>query len=483
MEKSTAGEMTDGKKELTQKEATDILTRLQVVLKISRVYDSNNQILLKQLEQFIAVLNDALGREGEIVLRLRQNSLYLKGLRVKFDYSNYHVYKYLQNELTSKELAAIEFCPGLTQEEIQRFVAIFNRKDLEAKTAYDKIVNALDVEHVDHISIEKGDPGESTQSREKNAVRLYFSGIYLLKDVFERQKTTGTFNLNLAKRWMQSIFNHLVEDESFIYGLTNIKNFDDYTLNHSINVCILAIALGRRLGLTREELSELGVSSFLHDLGKLDIPREILDKPAKLDPAERAIIENHVHIGAEKLIQLKSTRRIPIRAIQVALEHHLKADLSGYPRYFKKRSTNLFSKIVKIVDYFDALTTKRVYRSNIFTRDDALSLMKEKSGEEFDPLILKVFVSMIGAYPIGSLVALDTGELGIVFEANPHPAFYHRPKVKIIADGEGNKVDGELVDLTEIAPESKKFRRSIVRSLEADKYGVHPADYFLTKAE
>jgi putative nucleotidyltransferase with HDIG domain len=321
------------------------------------------------------------------------------------------------------------------------------------------------------------------QSREKNAIRLYFSGIYLLKEVFERQKTTGTFNLNLAKRWMQSIFNHIVDDESFIYGLTNIKNFDEYTLNHSINVCILAIALGRRLGLTREELSDLGVSSFLHDLGKLDIPREILDKPAQLDPAERAIIENHVHIGAEKLIQLKSTRRIPIRAVQVALEHHLKADLSGYPRYFKKRSTNLFSKIVKIVDYFDALTTKRVYRTKIFTRDDALSLMQEKSGEEFDPLILKVFVSMIGAYPIGSLVALDTGELGIVFEANPHPAFLLRPKVKIIADADGNKVDGELIDLTEITPETRKFRWTITKSLEADKYGIQPADYFLAKAE
>ena len=112
-----------------------------------------------------------------------------------------------------------------------------------------------------------------------------------------------------------------------------------------------------------------------------------------------------------------------------------------------------------------------------------MGLMLEKSGEEFDPLILKVFMSMIGAYPVGSLVALDTRELGIVFEANPHPAFHLRPKVKIIADADGNKVDGELIDLTEIAPETKKFRRTITKSLEADKYGIQPADYFLAKAE
>ncbi len=483
MEKTIRVELTDQEKELTQKESIDILTRLQAVLKISKVYEPNNQIALDQTDQFFAALNNVLGREGEIVLRLRQNALYMKGIRIKFDFSNYHVYKFLHGELSSKELAAIAFAPGLSQEEIKRFVAIMIRKDLDAKTAYDKILHALDVEQVDHVTIEKSAPGEPMETRERNAVRLYFSGIYLLKEVFEKQKTTGTFNLNLAKRWMQSIFNHIVDDESFIYGLTNIKNFDEYTLNHSINVCILAIALGRRLGLTREELSDLGISSFLHDLGKLDIPREILDKPAELDPAERAVIENHVHIGAERLIQLKSSRRIPIRAVQVALEHHLKADLSGYPRYFKKRSTNLFSKIVKIVDYFDALTTKRVYRPKVFTREDALGLMAEKSGEEFDPLLLKVFVSMIGAYPVGSLVALDTGELGIVFEANPHPAFHMRPKVKIIVDTEGNKVDGEILDLTEIAPETKKFKRTIVRSLDPDKYDIQPADYFLARAE
>jgi len=483
MVKITNVELTEQEKELTQKESVDILTRLQVVLKIARVYESNNLIALEQMDQFFTKLNDALAREGEIVLRLQQNAFYMKGLRVKFDYSNYHVYKFLQSELSSKEIAAIGLSHGLTQEEIRRFITIFNKKELEAKTAYDKILHALDVEQIDHITIEKSSPAEPMQSREKNAVRLYFSGIYLLKEVFEKQKTTGTFNLNLAKRWMQSIFNHIVDDESFVYGLTNIKNFDEYTLNHSINVCILAIALGRRLGLTREELSDLGVSSFLHDLGKLDIPREILDKPAALSPEERAVIENHVHLGAEKLIQLKSSRRIPVRAVQVALEHHLKADLSGYPRYFRKRSMNLFSKIVKIVDYFDALTTKRLYRPKVFTREDAMGLMLEKSGEEFDPLILKVFISMIGAYPVGSLVALDTREMGIVFEANPHPAFHLRPKVKIIADADGNKVDGEVIDLTEIAPETKKFRRTIAKSLDADKYGIQPADYFLAKTE
>jgi len=166
----------------------------------------------------------------------------------------------------------------------------------------------------------------------------------------------------------------------------------------------------------------------------------------------------------------------------VALEHHLHADMSGYPRYIKKKTVSLFSKIVKIVDYFDAITTTRVYRPGVFTREEALAMMKKKSGEEFDPLLLKVFVTMIGAYPIGSLVVLKSGEIGIVFEANPHPAFQLRPKVKIIIDLNRKMIDGELVDLAEIDPVAAKFKRSIVKTLDAEKYGIRVADYFLAKA-
>jgi HD-GYP domain-containing protein (c-di-GMP phosphodiesterase class II) len=469
-------------KELTQKDLVNILLRFHALLKIAKVYDFNNLNVQDQIKLLYAGLCDALEREGEIVLRLRQNSFFVNGVRVKFDYSNYHIYKSLSVELPAREISAIAFSAGMPEEELSRFVRILLRKDLTPKTAHEQIMQAIDAEHIDHIIIEKTSPIELKVSQEKSAIRMYFAGISLLKGVYEKHKQQGAFNLNLTKRWMQSTFNHIVDDESFIYGLTNIKNYDDYTLNHSINVCVLSIALGRRLGFSREEISDLGVSAFLHDLGKLDIPKEILEKPGLLTEDERAVVESHVHLGAEKLIQLKSARRVPLRAVQVALEHHLKADMSGYPKYFQKKTTNLFSKIVKIVDYFDAITTKRVYRERAHTREDALRMMREKSGEEFDPIILKVFISMIGAYPIGSLVALDDGQIGIVFEANTHPAFYLRPKVKIIAGQNGQMVDGDIIDLTEIDPETAKFSRSIVKSLDADKYGINVADYFLAKA-
>jgi HD-GYP domain-containing protein (c-di-GMP phosphodiesterase class II) len=280
---------------------------------------------------------------------------------------------------------------------------------------------------------------------------------------------------------MQSIYNHIVEDEGFIYGLTNIKNHDEYTLNHSVNVCLLATSLGRRLGLSRTELVDLGIAAFFHDLGKTETPLEILNKPGRLTDVERGIMEKHPFHGAEKLALLKEFRRLPLRAIHVALEHHIKEDLSGYPRYFKKDDVNLFSKIVKVVDVFDAITTKRVYRTKDFARAEALSLMLEQSGTEFNPVILKAFVNMMGVFPIGTLVALTTGEFGIVHDVNPDSKLVLRPSVKLITDVQGNKIDGEIADLAEKDAETGRYRRTIATSLDPSKYGIEVADYFLAQ--
>ncbi|MBE0713215.1 MAG: hypothetical protein IH583_12625, partial [Candidatus Aminicenantes bacterium] len=141
----------------------------------------------------------------------------------------------------------------------------------------------------------------------------------------------------------------------------------------------------------------------------------------------------------------------------------------------------LFSKIVKVVDFFDAVTTKRVYRSKVFTRAEGLSLMLEQCGTEFNPVILKAFVNLMGVFPIGSLVGLSSGEMGIVFDLNPDPKLLLRPTVKLIADKAGNKVDGEIVDLADKEPETGRFTRTIITALNPQDYGIEVADYFLAQ--
>jgi HD-GYP domain-containing protein (c-di-GMP phosphodiesterase class II) len=467
-----------------QKAAVDLLIRFHIVIKNARLYEPNNAMFRDQVKSLFAALEPILRRDGGASFRVRQSALFLNGQRLKIVLGTYPIFKSVLEEFRNRDIGALAFEPGLSVEELVRFVSAFSAREQSEEEPFEKLLADIDAAGIDDVRIERTSAKETFSSLNRDTTRIFFLSIVHLKESFERNQHDEKLKVNTTRRLMQSILNHIVDNESFVCGLTNLKNYDEYTLNHSVNVCMLSLALGRRLGLSRSELIELGMSAFFHDLGKLDTPLDILNKPAGLTSEEREIMERHPHQGAEKLLHLREFKRLPLRAVHVALEHHIKEDLSGYPRYFKKDDVNLFSKIVKVADYFDAVTTKRVYRKKVFTRAEALSLMLEQSGTEFNPIILKAFVNLMGAYPIGTMVALDSGELGIVFDLNPNLKFMLRPKVKLITDAAGNKVDGEIVDLTERLPaRNNRYLKTIVKPLDPDAYGVEVADYFLARGQ
>jgi HD-GYP domain-containing protein (c-di-GMP phosphodiesterase class II) len=466
-----------------QKTGVDLLIRFHIVDKIAKIYDLKNDAFQEQGKLLFESLTAMLKEEEEASFRVRHGALLLNGVRLKFGVGTYGIFKSVMEELRTRDVEALTFLPGIGPDELFQFMSLFAKREKKDEAAYAQLVADLDAANVEQVVLEKISDDEVVQGLHKNTARVFFLSIVHLKESFARGEKNEPIKINTTRRLMQSIYNHIVEDEGFVHGLTNIKNHDEYTLNHSVNVCLLATALGRRLGLSRTELVDLGMAAFFHDLGKTETPLDILNKPAQLTDAEREIMERHPFQGAEKLVHLKEFRRLPLRAIHVALEHHIKEDLSGYPHYFKKDDVNLFSKIVKVVDVFDAITTKRVYRLRVFTRAEALSLMLEQSGTEFNAVILKTFVNMMGVFPIGSLVALTSGEVGIVHDINPDPKLLLRPSVKLIADAEGNKVDGEVVDLAELVPKTGRFLRTIAAPLDPSKYGVEVADYFLAQAQ
>jgi putative nucleotidyltransferase with HDIG domain len=465
-----------------QRAAVDLLIKFHIVYKIAKLYEPNNEILQEQSRLMFEALSSVIATGGQAAFSVRQGTLFLNGLRIRFVLQNYAIFKFVLEEFRKREIGGLRFREGLTQDGLVRFMAVLAKKEKKAHTTFEELAAEVAEAEIDGVDLEKVVPNETFPSAEKNTSNLYFLSIFHLKESFEKDQKDERLKLSTTRRLMQSIFNHIVDNEAFVYGLTNIKNYDEYTLNHSVNVCMLSIALGRRLGLNRGELVDLGLAAFFHDLGKLDTPLEILNKPARLSEEEREIMERHPTQGAEKLLQLKEFGRLPLRAIHVALEHHIKEDDTGYPHTFKKQTTNLFSKIVKVVDYFDAITTKRIYRKKVFTRAEALSLMTEYAGTEFNPVILKAFVNMMGAYPIGTVVHLDSGEIGIVFNTNPDPRYVLRPGIKLITDREGNRVDGDMADLSEKDPATDRFVRSIRRPLDPDKYGINVSDYFLAQA-
>lgn len=465
-----------------QKNGIDILTRFHIVDKIAKIYDEKNDAFQVQGRLLFEALAATLESQGEASLRIRHGGLLFNDIRLKFGVGTYAMFKSVIEELRARDVGAVTFRSGLSAEELFAFMFVFAKRDKKKEEdVHGRLLADLEAAGVVHVDLEKAS-SESLQGLHQSSARLFFLSIVHLKESFARDMRKEPIKISTTKRLMQSIYNHIVEDEGFVYGLTNIKNHDEYTLNHSVNVCLLATALGRRLGLNRAELVDLGMAAFFHDLGKVETPLEILNKPGRLTDAERDIMEKHPFHGAERLALLKEFRRLPLRAIHVAMEHHIKEDLSGYPRYFKKEDVNLFSKIVKVVDVFDAVTTKRVYRARAFTRTEALNQMLDQSGTEFNPVILKAFVNMMGTFPIGTLVALTSGELALVQDLNPDPKLLLRPTVKLITDADGNRIDGDIVDLAERDDASGRFRRTIGKALDPAKYGVDISDYFLAQA-
>jgi HD-GYP domain-containing protein (c-di-GMP phosphodiesterase class II) len=246
-----------------------------------------------------------------------------------------------------------------------------------------------------------------------------------------------------------------------------------------VNVTIFAVSIGKRLGLTKLQLFDLGLAALFHDVGKSRVPLQILNKPGALDDGEWRIMQSHPWLGVLTLFGLRGYGEIPYRAMIAAYEHHMKIDLTGYPKSIRPRELSVLSKIIAVADGFDAATSRRVYTGTPLEPADVLKEMWENPRRGQDPVLVKAFINLTGVYPVGTCVILDTYEIGLVHAANPDPTFLNRPLVRVVVSAEGAPmVPGEIVDLSE-TDGAGSFRRTIVKVTNPDKHGIKPADYFV----
>jgi HD-GYP domain-containing protein (c-di-GMP phosphodiesterase class II) len=247
-----------------------------------------------------------------------------------------------------------------------------------------------------------------------------------------------------------------------------------------VNVCIFSVALGKKLGFSKVQLCDLGMAALLHDVGKARVPTEVLNKTGKLDEQEWKLIKAHPWYGALTLFGMRGYEEIPYRSILVAHEHHMKTDLTGYPKVVRPRTLGIFSRIVSVADGFDAATTRRVYQTVPIEPDQVLREMWENTNRGYDRVLVKALINLIGIYPVGTCVILDTFEIGVVAAPNPDGEQLKRPLVRIAVDADGGPVPapGTQVSLSD-KDESGAFKRSIVKVTNAARYGITVGDYFV----
>jgi len=279
-------------------------------------------------------------------------------------------------------------------------------------------------------------------------------------------------------RLLQDIADLVFVDKSILMGSITIRDYDSYTFTHSVNVAIQAICMGHELGLSRQSLVRLGICGLFHDLGKVDIPREIINKPGPLDGSELQKVKRHSLNSVRRLIKLEASPDLLAGIILPPMEHHLGYDLKGYPEVGWTRSLSFFGRIIQICDVFDALTSSRIYRTIPLSPDRAIGYMLEGSGTVFDPLLLKWFVNMHGVMPVGTVVGLNTGELGLISHGGDLQK-KRLPHLLLLEQTEQGFQRGETVDLNHLKAEEGQSIRRIRTTHHPSEFGIQPFLYFL----
>jgi HD-GYP domain-containing protein (c-di-GMP phosphodiesterase class II) len=466
---------------LLSSEGRKFLAALYATMRSLRLYPLENQVVQRALAEVEANARLVLNREGHLQLRLAGDFVFFNDVRVRLDLGNYASFVFVRKLLESHEIGDIEARPEADIREWTSFLSLVVTEPA-GEGALEAFRQRMQQAGVENISV--GPPAalvealSLTEEAKEAARRTYARSVTVVKDVMTSVRLGKAWSGRRVKRVVLGIVDQVLHDEASMLAMTTLRDYDEYTFTHSVNVCILSVALGQKLGFSKLQLFDLGLGALFHDVGKSRVPLSVLNKEGRLDKEEWRVMSQHPEFGLILLFDLHGFEEPPYRAMLTAYEHHMRTDFTGYPKVVRDRWLGLFSRIVAVADAFDAATSKRSYQYIPFPPDEVLREMRDNPARGFDSVVVKAFVNMMGIYPVGTLCILDTGELAVVVAPSPNPEELHRPLVRIVSDASGRRLpEPPLVDLSEESLATGRPARTIVKTTDPDKYNVSVADF------
>jgi HD-GYP domain-containing protein (c-di-GMP phosphodiesterase class II) len=377
-------------------------------------------------------------------------------------------------QFAGRDIGGIVFKPEITSLELICFACMMSKES--AFPAGNEDVNTLMAkEGMIHVTLHRAllvnkQAGSAVKEGKKKASDIFRDTIDALKKVVQAVHLEKASSMRKVNSVIQSMVDNVLDNRDALMGLTNIKMYDEYTFAHSVNTAILAVSLGTYLSFDKPQIAALGVSALMHDIGKMTISNEIINKPGKLTDEEWKQVQRHPIEGA---LLLSNVRNLSKLAMVAAFEHHQHGE-NGYPQIESEHKRHPFSQIVSLADSYEAITASRVYYKAKMPPDKAINILLKNRGITCAPVLLQAFINMVGIFPIGTLLKLDTGEVGLIMHQTRD---LMRPRVLILNKFDGSeKETGELVSLVETV--GGNYKRSISGTIDPNRAKIDIKKYF-----
>src|SRR5688572_11060261 len=397
--------------------AEELARRLAAALRGAQLYAPDHPIVKRNVAALAETVDMALAAGPTVTIGIVGDDLVIGDTPVP---KAAETMGELMRRLQQAGIERIVIEGGVEQEEITELVQTVARADRGQAPATPRL------QHIRVGKLQVDQKVESSIGDVATFKRLYEDAVGIAERLWDSAGGEGKPEADAARGIVDSLAQAVAQNRTALLALTALKNYDNYTFTHMVNVSILTMGQARGLGIEGTPLRQLGLAALMHDIGKVKTPPEILNKPEQLTDAEFEILKRHTIDGAEIL---KRTPEVPPLAPVVAFEHHLRADGTGYPRGVSRPRLNVATMLCGISDVYDAMRSQRIYQE-AFPTDRILAVLQRNDGKQFDQNLVRRFVQLVGIYPAGNLVRLDTSEIGVVVRAYaPDP---YRPRVKVL---------------------------------------------------